>query len=193
MSLELSPRRQKCVVYLIHKVRTTKVAERPIYHNYPILTIYEPADLLELERIMKHARTQAELIIKRRKVGSVKRIMKFFIQRLGKGKGKRKTEFVPLFPEIGVDESGRIDYMVSPDREINPRAYHVCQQFLLKKFRETRDQKYMMRVLGFYAEDEPPKPKINLNWPKWEGKDITDLPLGYLMRPPKRERMPWEL
>ncbi len=57
------------MVQLIHKVRTTKVSERPIYHNYPILTTYEPMDLLELERIMKYARTQAELIIKRRKAG----------------------------------------------------------------------------------------------------------------------------
>ena len=58
---------KKCIVYLIHKVKTTRVAERPIYHNYPIVTIYEPTDQLELERIMKYARAKAEMILKRRK------------------------------------------------------------------------------------------------------------------------------
>ena len=183
---------RKCVVYLILKVKTTKVTERSIYYNYPVLVIYEPTDLLELERIMKAARERAELIISRRKRGSIHKVMKFFIQRLGKGKGKHKAEFVVLYPEIGVDENGRIDYIVAPNKNVNPQAYYVYQQFILRKFKESRDQRYLMRVLGFYTLDEPPKPKISLNWPKWKNGDITNLPLDYLLGPPKEEKLPWE-
>jgi hypothetical protein len=54
--------KSKCVLYLILKVATTRVMERSIYHNYPLLVFWEPSCLREPETIMKLERAKAEMI-----------------------------------------------------------------------------------------------------------------------------------
>jgi len=97
--------KSKCVLYLILKVATTKVMERPIYHNYPLLVFWEPSCLRELETIMRLGRARAEVILKRMRE-AIHEVQKFFILRVGRGKGIRKADFVPLYPEIGVNSRG---------------------------------------------------------------------------------------
>ncbi|MEM4177104.1 MAG: hypothetical protein QXS29_06040 [Nitrososphaeria archaeon] len=187
--------KSKCIVYLIKKVAETRVMERSIYHNYPLMVFYEPSCFRELEHIVRLSRKRAEVILTRKRE-PIPQVMKFFVQRVGRGKGIRKADFVVVFPEIGVNERGEIDYMVAPNKEINPMAYNVYIEYQLSRYIKTRDKKYLMRVMGIPVYDRRPEPVINMRWPKYHGKDITDLiaeDIGWLFGPPKKEKKPpWE-
>lgn len=76
--------KSKCILHLILKVATTRVMERPIYHNYPLLVFYEPSSLKELQAVVKYGRVKAEEILKRRKE-PVHELLKFFILSIGRG------------------------------------------------------------------------------------------------------------
>ncbi|MEM3714312.1 MAG: hypothetical protein QXF82_05115 [Nitrososphaeria archaeon] len=189
-----SLQKHKCVVCLINKVYTTKVMERSIYHNYPIMTIYEPSSFYELSHIMKLCRRGAEVRLKRNRE-VIPEVMKFFIEKISQREGSRKSDFSTLYPEIGVNRRYEVEYMVSPGKD-NPLAYHVYLEFQLYKYSKTKDKKYLMRAMEIPVYDKRPVPTINWQWPKWKGKDITDLiaeDIGWLFGPPKKEKKPpWE-
>ena len=187
--------KSKCIIYLINKVAETKVTERPVYHNYPLMTFYEPSAFRELEHIARLSRHQAEEILKRRRE-RIMPVLKFFILKLSQNEGKKKADFTTLYPEIGVNERGEIEYMVAPNKSSSPFAHNVFQEYLLSKYIKTRDQKYLMRLMGVPVYKGRPTPVINWSWPKWKGKDITDLvaeDISWLFGPPKEERPSWEM
>ncbi|MEM3403759.1 MAG: hypothetical protein QXJ17_04425 [Nitrososphaeria archaeon] len=158
---------------MINKVYTTKVLERSVYHNYFLMKFREPASLGELEFYLKVGRDRAEVILRRRHE-TIPSEMKLYALRVGIAKGVHKTELVPYYPEIGVDEGGGITYFVAPDKVVNPIAYHVFEQWLLKRWKATRKEKHLLRLLGF-PQKLPPQKKLELKWPKW-GMDVTELP-----------------
>ena len=186
--------KSKCVLYLILKVATTKVMERPIYHNYPLLVFWEPSCLREIEAVMKLGRARAEVILKRKRE-PIHEVQKFFILRVGRGKGVRKADFVPLYPEIGVNARGEIEYMVAPNKNVNPSAYNVYLEYQLNRFIKTREERFLMKAIGLPCYEKPPEPLIKLQWHKWKGKDITDLvadDITWLIGPPREEKSPLE-
>lgn len=123
---------------------------------------------------------KAERILKLRKE-SIARLTKFFIV-------EEKKPFRTLIDEVVVNERYEIEYFTKPKDE---RLRGIYEEWNLYRFRKTKDRKYLLKILGW------PEPKINLEWPYYtyegEKRDITDLPLGYLMGPPKRDKAPWEL
>jgi len=157
--------KSKCILYLILKVATTKVMERPIYHNYPLLVFWEPSSLRELETVMKLGRAKAEVILKRKRE-PIYDVLKFFILRVGRGKGIRKADFVLLYPEIGVNSRDEIDYMVAPNKNVNPSAYNVYLEYQLSRFIKTREERFLMKAIGMPCYDKPPKPIIKQQWLK---------------------------
>ncbi|MCX8188336.1 MAG: hypothetical protein N3F64_01325 [Nitrososphaeria archaeon] len=186
--------KHKCVMCLINKVDTTKVMERGIYHNYPIMTFYEPSSLIELEHIVRLGRKIAEVKLKRRRE-PIAEVLKFFIEKISRREGSRKSDFSTLYPEIGVNKKGEIEYMVAPNKNINPLAYSVYLEYHLNKYIKTRDQKHLMRVIGVPVYEGRPEPIIKRSWPKWQDKDITDLiaeDISWLFGPPKKEKSPLE-
>lgn len=189
-------KKHKCVVGLINKVDTTKVMERSIYHNYPLMTIYEPTSFYELSHIMRLCRKDAEVKLKRRRE-VIPEVMKFFIEKISIREGSRKSDFSTLYPEIGVNRKYEIEYMVSPNKSSNPLAYEVYIEFQLYRYSRTKDKKYLMKAIGIPVYDKRPEPVINMQWPKWKGKDITDLiaeDISWLFGPPKKEKKPpWGL
>ncbi len=186
--------KHKCVICVINKVDTTKVFERSVYHNYPIMTIREPSTFLELSHIMRLCRRVAETRLKRRRE-AVHEVMKFFIVKISKREGSRKSDFVTLYPEIGVNRKGEIEYMVAPNKSSNPLAHQVYLEFQLYRYSKTRDQKHLMKAIGVPIYDGR-RPQFTIKPPpKWHGKDITDLlaeDIGWLFGPPKKEKSPFE-
>lgn len=143
----------------------------------------------ELETIIRLGRAKAEVILKRKRE-PIYHVLKFFILRVGRGKGVRKADFVLLYPEIGVNARGEIDYMVAPNKNINPSAYNVYLEYQLGRFIKTREERFLMKAIGMPCYDKPPEPIIKQQWPKWHGKDITDLVaenVSWLLGPPKEE------
>jgi hypothetical protein len=186
--------KSKCVLYLILKVATTRVMERSIYHNYPLLVFWEPSCLRELETIMRLGRARAEVILKRKRE-PIYDVLKFFILRVGRGKGIRKADFVLLYPEIGVNARGEIDYMVAPNKNVNPSAYNVYLEYQLNRYIKSREERFLMKAIGMPYYEKPPEPLIKWQWRKWQGKDITDLvaeDVAWLLGPPKKEKSPLE-
>lgn len=184
MSLEFGSKPIKAWIKIKLKVKTTRVQARPIYHDYPIICVYMPSDFLGFSRVMRFARVEAERILKRRKE-TIARLMKFFIV-------EERKPFRTLIDEVAVNERYEIEYFTKPKDE---RLRGIYYEWNLYRFRKTKERKYLLKILGW--PERRPEPRINLEWPWYtyegEKRDITDLPLGYLTGPPKRDKAPWEL
>jgi hypothetical protein len=160
-------RRDIIFIYL-SKFKGFKKDGSPIYFAYFLFRARLPRTLEDFERLMARARKEAERLMQYygMKIGDVER---FVVHRQGIGKGHTHTQIVNVFRSIGVDKNGRIVWMTAPSRSVNPEAYHIYNQYRIRKLYEKhgRDEA-LARLIGIQLD----RPKIKLGQIKKFGNKI---------------------
>lgn len=150
--------RREIVFVMLYKFLGFRKNGSPFYRSYFLFRAKLPRTLEDFEKLMARARREAERIMNYYglKIHDVERIVIF---RQGIGKGHTHTQLVNVFKGIGVDRNGRIVWMTAPNRSVNPEAYHIYNQYRIKRLKERygRDEA-LARLMGIQLE----KPRIKL-------------------------------